>query len=168
MTFNEFQSEVYEWSFANFGDQSSLKPLLGVFEEIGEYYEAETIEDKDDAVADAMIYIADFTARRGIDLGLVVSRIDALGPMSSSRSRERCCIIDEGKLCHSVLKLEQGIRGNEDHGDVMCDALARIIEWCRWSGGGGPIELFLTRIVLPVWADVKLRDWSKNKVDGVQ
>ena len=167
MTFNEFQDEVYTWSLKNFGEQTPLKPLLGVFEEIGEYYESESTVDRYDAVADAMIYIADFTARWGMELGLVVKRIGTFGPLSSSHSREECCIIDVGKLCHSVLKMGQGIRVDENHSDAMHDSLARIIDWCRWSGGGGPIGLFLADVVLPVWEEVKKRDWSKNKVDGV-
>jgi len=167
LTFDEFQEEVHTWSLQNFGEQPSLNPLLGVIEEIGEYYSSDSLEDKMDSVADAMIYIADFAARRGMSLDLIVKRIGSCGPLSSPHSRDECCIIDIGNLCHSVLKLEQGIRVDENHDEALLVSLARIIDWCRWSGGGGPMGLFLVTVVLPVWDKVKQRDWKANKVSGV-
>lgn len=77
----KLQTEVAEWSQCNFGDQPSHRPLLGVCEEIGELchahlkgeqairHNAEEIRAKKiDAVADIIIYLADYCAREGIDL----------------------------------------------------------------------------------------------------
>lgn len=83
------QREIGEWSRRNFGDQTSkathqvlgsLAPLLGVTEELGELthvvlkrhqgirgydnYEKYKAE-RDDAVADLMIYLCDFAEREG-------------------------------------------------------------------------------------------------------
>lgn len=76
-----FQTEVGEWSRYNFGDQPSTNPLLGLTEEVGELSHAhlkglqgirhtpDEIRDmKADAVADIMVYLADYAEREGIDL----------------------------------------------------------------------------------------------------
>ncbi len=76
-----FQSEVGQWSRDNFGDQPSTNPLLGITEEVGELSHAhlkglqgirhtpeEIGEMKVDAVADILVYLADYTEREGIDL----------------------------------------------------------------------------------------------------
>jgi NTP pyrophosphatase (non-canonical NTP hydrolase) len=76
-----FQSEVGEWSRRNFGDQPSTNPLLGLTEEVGElshahlkglqgirHTPAEIREMKVDAVADILVYLADYCEREGIDL----------------------------------------------------------------------------------------------------
>jgi len=80
------QREVEEWSRKNFGNQPSHLPLLGAVEEIGELAHAHlkaeqnirTNEDhsaaKIDAVADAVIYLADYCAREHIDMQSAVTR----------------------------------------------------------------------------------------------
>lgn len=75
------QKEVGQWSLNNFGDQSSTNPMLGLVEEVGElshahlkgiqgirHTPAEVRAMKMDAVADIMIYLADYCEREGIDL----------------------------------------------------------------------------------------------------
>lgn len=72
--------EAVLWSRANFGDQPSYRPLLGIVEEVGELCHAhlkgeqgirltpeQVAEKKVDAVADIMIYLFDYCGREGID-----------------------------------------------------------------------------------------------------
>lgn len=77
----KLQAEVAEWSQRNFGNQPSHRPLLGVCEEVGElchahlkgeqgirHTPAEIREMKIDAVADIVIYLADYCASESINL----------------------------------------------------------------------------------------------------
>jgi NTP pyrophosphatase (non-canonical NTP hydrolase) len=79
--FAQLGVEVNRWATRNFGaDRPSNSILLGVMEELGELSHAylkreqgiRTTEDHDaaivDAVADIVIYLADFCAVEGIDL----------------------------------------------------------------------------------------------------
>lgn len=76
-----FQSEVGQWSRDNFGAQPSTNPLLGITEEVGELSHAhlkglqgirhtpeEVRSMKVDAIADILVYMADYCEREGIDL----------------------------------------------------------------------------------------------------
>jgi NTP pyrophosphatase (non-canonical NTP hydrolase) len=87
MTFQQLQERVCEWSVRNFKDQPSYRPLLGAFEELGELSHAhlkgeqgirhtpDQIRDmKIDAVADVIIYLADYCAREGIFMQIAVEK----------------------------------------------------------------------------------------------
>jgi len=89
MSLSQIQREIGEWSLRNFGDQTSkathqvlgsLAPLLGVGEEYGELLHvvlkrhqgirgyndyAKYKAERDDAVADMMVYLCDFAEREG-------------------------------------------------------------------------------------------------------
>jgi NTP pyrophosphatase (non-canonical NTP hydrolase) len=79
------QEEHRHWSKRNFGNRPSWMPLLGVMEELGELAHAHlkkaqgirTAENHDenakDAVADIVIFLADYCNATGIDLESVVS-----------------------------------------------------------------------------------------------
>jgi NTP pyrophosphatase (non-canonical NTP hydrolase) len=85
MEFKQLQNEQKEWSLHNFGDQPAYFALLGIIEEAGELCHAhlkteqnirgDSVQhflDKQDAIADIIIYLADYCWRSGIDLDLVV------------------------------------------------------------------------------------------------
>lgn len=80
MNFKTLQSEVGEWSDRNFPGKEAVDPLLGAVEEIGELSHAflkakqgirGTAEEhrlaERDAVADTVVYLADFCHQRGHD-----------------------------------------------------------------------------------------------------
>lgn len=93
------QLDVGTWSREMFGDQvskatgaalGSLAPLLGIGEELGELqhvvlkrhqgirgYELDERywEDRDDAIADILIYLCDFACREGVDLQSVLAQV---------------------------------------------------------------------------------------------
>lgn len=86
LTFEQLQQEQREWSLKNFGPHDAIDPLLGAFEELGELAHAVlkqrqgirgTAEEHEaaakDAVADTIIFLADYCTCRGWDLGQIVA-----------------------------------------------------------------------------------------------
>lgn len=91
-TLSEIQSEIGEWSRRNFGEQKSkateqylgsLAPLMGVAEEVGELMhvvlkrhqgirgyddDGKFIAERNDAIADILVYLCDFACREGVDV----------------------------------------------------------------------------------------------------
>ena len=69
-----------------------------------------------------------------------------------------------GELSHAHLKMEQGIRTNEDHQAAKIDAVGDIViylaDYCNQNG------IFLDSAVEQTWAEVQMRNWKKNKVNG--
>jgi len=81
LNLTKFQKEVEKWASKNFGRKHSYHPLLGVVEEIGELCHAHlkqeqgirgTIAEHDDAIkdaiGDAVVFLANYCALRGISL----------------------------------------------------------------------------------------------------
>lgn len=90
MTFEHLQTEVNEWARRNFGPHAPPyhRALLGAVEEIGELAHAHLKQEQDirgstaeheaagkDAVADTVIYLADYCAGRGWDLDEIVTSV---------------------------------------------------------------------------------------------
>lgn len=70
-----------------------------------------------------------------------------------------------GRLAHSHLKSEQGIRGNkEQHASKAKDAIGDMIiflsNYCTRNGYD------MQEIIETAWSEVKQRDWNKNPVDA--
>ena len=75
----KLQEEQKKWTKHNFGDRPSWQPLLGAVEELGELAHAHLksaqgirvnerhFENKKDAIADIVIYLADYCTAEGID-----------------------------------------------------------------------------------------------------
>lgn len=88
MNLKTLQAEQKEWSQLNFGDQPAYFALLGALEELGELAHAHLKQaqkirgdglqhetDAQDAVADVIIYLADYCWRRGWDIGDIVENV---------------------------------------------------------------------------------------------
>lgn len=107
-SWEELAVAVNNWSMANFGSQQGLgfiSPLLGIVEEVGEYDEALTLEDKEDAIGDILIFALDYAKRAGMDLSDV--------PLFS-KAVTYCPGKWVSKLAHARLKRFQNIRGMGD------------------------------------------------------
>lgn len=84
MVLKKLQEEQVVWVKHNFGDRPSWMPLLGAVEELGELAHAHLkdaqcirvnephFENKKDAIADIVIYLADYCTAEGIDFEKVV------------------------------------------------------------------------------------------------
>lgn len=104
----ELAVAVNNWSMANFGSQSGLgllMPLLGIVEEVGEYDEALTLEDKEDAIGDILIFALDYAKRAGMNLSDIPIR---------SKQISYCTGKWVSKLAHARLKRFQKIRGMDN------------------------------------------------------
>lgn len=70
-----------------------------------------------------------------------------------------------GELFHSHLKREQGIRTDEDHETKIADAVGDIViylaAYCNEMG------LDFSTCVGLAWDEVKQRDWSRHKTNGL-
>ncbi len=169
MNWDQFQCEVYEWSVDNFGDQSYINPLLGIIEEIGEYwetYENGDVEDRKDAIADCLVFMADFTARKEIKMSLVIQCADEWNSQSFASASVQSIIL-VGRLCHYVLKDNQGIRSDGVTQDHLITCLGDVVHYCKSRSSLVLYDELLEQIVLPVWNKVKKRDWKKNTQDGI-
>lgn len=69
-----------------------------------------------------------------------------------------------GELAHAQLKLEQGIRVDENHHEAIKDAVGDIIIFLADFCGRSNISL--QQCIDTAWDEVKKRDWTKNKTDG--
>jgi len=75
-------------------------------------------------------------------------------------------VVEEvGELCHAVLKLEQGIRGDEkelmrDERDAIGDIAIYLMQYCAERG------YCFEKILGTTWDQVKQRDWKKYPTTG--
>jgi len=89
MTLAQLQDEVSQWSRYNFPRNKDHHPLMGAVEELGELhhvrlkyeqgirgYDADKyIADSEDAIADIIIYLADYCGRNGLDLQRAIDTV---------------------------------------------------------------------------------------------
>lgn len=179
MTLDQLQTEIKEWSFRNFKDNSSkamkcdysdhpaelkmLAPLLGLVEEFGEFDEAvqkngatDRKSDVLDAIGDMCIYLLDFCWRDGMTMTPI--------PIGQSLKQAGLAVLI-GKLAHVVLKRHQGIRGYDDYTKYDNDRRERVFAIlfrlnnivAQWYG------MTLLNVIENTWSKVKQRDWEKNK-----
>ena len=70
-----------------------------------------------------------------------------------------------GELAHAYLKKEQGIRISENHEEKLKDAIGDIViylaDFCTAH------DFDLATIVKETWKTVKIRDWIKYPVNGM-
>lgn len=109
---SSLQVRLYRWQAHNFPTTESddLRMVLGIVEEFGEFAEARSWEDEDDAVADAMIFSIQLCTQMRLDWGVLLRyAFDQRKYISP-----RVDTISLGRLAHAVLKGAQGIRGLND------------------------------------------------------
>lgn len=161
---NKFRDEVGAWSRKNFGSQSRLIPLLGMLEEIGEMFDSLPGQIYD-CCGDFMIYLADFCSRAKLDLHLVIMGNPAKNRACDNPTSDQV-MAAIGKVCHSIIKMQQGIRTNEDHEKVLYESLTQLVLWVRGRLPDTSLDC-LHSIIANVWkAQVSKRDWKKNRVTG--
>jgi hypothetical protein len=119
-TYEALRVQVAQWSRVNFGNQYSHHrqvdicedaPLLGMFEEAGEYLVAPTSEERLDALADIMIFLADWLGRSGYTLHRLLLPTQSL---PWNLTPHQLMVVGISQLAHATLKRHQGIRGFND------------------------------------------------------
>jgi len=158
--FRRLQLEVGAWSQKNFGEQGAYRPLLGIFEELSELWSAMETglrSEALDAIGDITIYMADYFHRRGWRMDVVWDR---RARDENGRSSPQMVFLI-GRLAHSHLKGEQGIRGKAEKHDrtvqAMLGRVLQLADGCSRLLGADYIE-----IVKEVWSKVSKRNWVEN------
>lgn len=138
----DIQIDVAIWSTRNFGHQQSkvdpdlflgsLAPLLGIGEELGEYFEEGKLEDSLDALADMGVYLCDYAAREGFTLPDMVEAYNSIPQEEHSMDAVAGLAIYLGRLFNCTLKRHQGIKGmdNRDAYVEKRDAAVRGLLTC--------------------------------------
>lgn len=103
--------DVKAWSEEVFGSEPAIWRCLGIVEELGELVDAETEEDRIDALADAGIFTFDLAARSGIEADELLLDEPMELDASIGRSHLQSAI---GSVAQVLLKTAQGIRGMDN------------------------------------------------------
>lgn len=172
-TLSEIQKDHLEWSTRNFGlDRHPYQALLGMIEEWGEFIQEKTHlrrrEYLEDALADFMVFLIDFCNLLDLnleeDLDLKMSDLQRQSEANShlfntSRLVEKMQI-HLGLLSHSILKLDQGIRQQEDHQRQINKSLTILVRnvWLL----SGKLWIDLEQTLNDVWNRVRQRDWTSE------
>lgn len=158
----QFQRDVGVWNDHNFPNKAPHQPLLGVVEECcGELQTIEGFEQGlfDDAVGDTCVYLADYCNQNVIDLEDAVTSFTPK-PWDYQEATNGLAFYC-GQLCHAHLKMEQKIRGNEQHAVRKIEAVGGII----WHLSRWPSVRWL-ETATKVFAEVSKRDWIKYPQTG--
>lgn len=184
-TLRQLQEEQRPWVLHNFGERPSWMPLMGVVEELGELVEAATgsedcLESVGDAIADCIIFLADYCTAMSWELQSIWERRTRLQLDTPERARR--LLVAVGRMQHHHLKRHQGIRGDwlehESAGQEAAAALlAELVHiWAasapghpdipgHMSRGRGAAEALL-ELVEHTWSKVRQRDWKANPQSG--
>lgn len=153
-TLLELQTQVSEWSHRNFPNNKPHHPLLGIVEEVGELDDATTDEAIEDAVADILIYAADYCARNDL---LLVEGEGESNSLGSAVSR----------LAHFHLKGEQDIRYPAEQIQALKQqAVERVAAELFNFGRDAGVDVL--QAASAVWEKVRLRDWQKHPVNAAK
>lgn len=170
-TLRQLQEEQKPWVLRNFLDPVTglqrpvWMPLMGLCEELGELVEAgESSSDVHDALADLVIFAADFCTAMEWDLQTIWDGRKEYLRTGGWRNDEHLLrmTVCVGRLQHHFLKRAQRIRGDAEHHDR---------EGRRWLGHllfeiaflGGPE---LLRLVEETWSRVRQRNWRRDSATG--
>lgn len=170
----EYAKEAVPWFERNFGEVTPTvpgkkyqhQPLLGIIEELGELYKALADYDGsdtagiEDAIGDVLVYETDYCRIMG-------RGIETMNPAIAKSDFGPYAVLDLiGQLCHSHLKMEQGIRGTkEEHLDSIyetLDLINTVLHNICWDYG-----LDFDQCLADTWAHVGKRDWKKFPKNGV-
>lgn len=102
----------------------SLAPLMGMVEELGEFFDAHTDQDKADAIGDIAVYLCDYCYREGIPFPDVTLEglLERVGEIEAAR----CLAIAIGRLVRYHLKRHQRIKGLHNR-QVFIGVRARVL-----------------------------------------
>lgn len=172
-TLNKIQPELKIWTGKNFPENTEKEPLLGIGEELGELVEVfSKYEDNPnepltaeltDAIADTLIYAADFANQ----CGFVFGELTALCGFTTTRNRALLELFKHlGKLNHHTLKRSQGIRGSYgEHTLYLKQHLTLFVGAVDYMACWYGIDA--AEAVADTWdKKVKKRDWLANKENG--
>ena len=167
-TLSEIQAELKVWTIYNFGKQESIIPIMGMIEELGELTHAHLKElqgirksdflaDKKDAIADITIYLLNYFNCINKDINLIQSALDC----EHEDIDTNFCIFN---LSHKIGILSD----TEIINDSTCIDI-KITSYILFTlrEYAHNIDFDLLTIVNEIWEKVKLRDWKKYPLNGI-
>lgn len=161
----KLQTEICAWAVQNFGDTPSQYLLLGMVEEFGELQTATNASDAKDAVADLLIFMANFCQHEGVTLADIISSLKPPELEQGWPKTSAWISISLGKLAHHVFKRAYGLRGDAVYHQTGIKT--NLIELCQqlttFSALGG---YTLLEVMTQVWAQVSQRDWKARPATG--
>jgi len=169
-SFKQLQAEQIPWVKHNFPDRPAWMPLMGMFEEYGEFLDASrsgSEEEISDAIADITIFLADFCTSQDLDL-------EKLWELRKSKYNndflgEGDLGIILGKLAHHYLKSYQNIRGGKDEHRLKIESnickLLEFLDYMVWNEYNSDDNFI--NLIEKTWNKVKKRDFRKNSIDGI-
>lgn len=180
----ELQYEVAQWSKENFGTQQSqvdpdlflgsLAPLMGLAEEVGEYFEGGDEDVMVDALADVGIYLCDYASREGFILPEPHEAEDRATKEAKELDAVAALPILIGRLFHITLKRHQGIRGFDDarhyqgrRQTIVWD-LVHVLDRCVREDHGELGDQWLVLVNRTWERQVQKRNWKKNRLAAYQ
>lgn len=162
LTFTQLQRESKAWVARNFGNRPLHQPVLGLAEEYGELIAADKLVDIQDAVADIVIFLADFCNSCNIDMEHLRINSETFAYTVTMSRLERYMAVEIGKLCHHYLKREQGIRGTADfHTNEIANHVQHLLAILKIYSKLCGFD-FMTNLE-QVWHKVSQRDWTRQR-----
>jgi hypothetical protein len=164
------QREVGPWQQHNFPDSTLLEPFAGIVEEWGEYVEDES--KMADAIGDIVIYTCDACRRVGLDAQQLFQEGQAAANDSNFEFEvfkdmtDLESLIFSGRLLHSALKLQQGIRGTRDEHIAKLRSLLVEMFAQLYCDAHEFLSSHVDVIALDTWERVSRRDWQTDKLRG--
>jgi NTP pyrophosphatase (non-canonical NTP hydrolase) len=161
--YDQIQEEQKAWQEHNFPGRQPWMPLLGLVEETCDELTTAVVElkadDVKDAVADTLIFMADFCTANGLRLQYIVDKAN------EERLLRFQLHVHVGRLAHAFLKKSQGIRGTpEKHLQDIQENLIAIVRHCLLQSRVFGFDL--TETVLSVWKEVQKRDFQLYPLTG--
>lgn len=169
----QLQRELKPWVLHNFGERPAWQPLLGLAEEAAELIVARTEQDRQDAIADMIVFAADYCNAMEWNLDALWRDIEREQTNARGYTHIEQLSWAIGHIQHHHLKAEQGIRGSrEDHHrraqTYLTVMLRTLIEMDRAvvavHGHDAPARVL--GYVERTWSKVKQRDWKKNPANA--
>ena len=141
-----------------------LAPLMGMVEEVGELFDADSKDNARDAIGDIAVYLCDYCYREGVGW----PRTDTI-PDREKLKPVRGVVVDVGKLFHCHLKRFQRIRGFHN---LLTFSAARMeaiyglvwhLEQLAKEETSGDLLMLLNE----TWNSIiRKRDWRTDPVGG--
>jgi hypothetical protein len=155
----QIQAEQVGWVLKNFPGRMAHMPLLGVVEELGEYEDATNTPDVLDALGDTVIFMSDLCQAHEFDLEAIAKDASYIEVPAKS------LLYIVGRIAKARLKLEQGIRGSKaEHLTSMRQNLVLLYRQLQKMAAWNHQDL--EQIAWETWQKVRLRDWTKNPLNG--
>lgn len=162
MDWDELQSDVVAWATKNFGDNPIWQPMLGLVEEVGEYFVAinngGSRSEMEDALGDQCVYALNLCEKAGISFSEDIATKEDRKYIKPDE-----LLVALALSSRAILKNAQGIRNFtwETRRDYLRLHLGFWYQWACWEAISHSMPSLLT-ITRQVWAEVRKRDWVKN------